>query len=109
MLIPELFKYFYMGRMIIDLHAVQVRHMLYYVIYRTVTYKNDYGNAMSTCTWSGQRQLSSNDMPAPVILTTWLLTSQTDAKDNWKSTLTNQDTFWRPKEVTGDPCGPETT
>ena len=76
--------------------------------YRTVTFKNDYGNAKSTTTWSGQRQISMSKN-RPVIITTWLLTSQTEPKDNWKSTTTNKDTFRRPgsdEKIIDKPCGP---
>lgn len=70
-----------------------------------MTYKNDYGNSMSTCTWSGQRQVTEGDKPT--LITTWLLTSQTKPDSNWKSTDINKDTFLRPpsKEVVGEPCG----
>lgn len=49
----------------------------------TVSYQNQYKNAHSTCTWSGQQQCVSG---TPTLLTTWLLTSQTEPADNWKST-----------------------
>ena len=63
-----------------------------------VTYNNlEKGNSYSTCTWSGQRQLDNNN---PVILTTWLLTKQTEATKNWESTYVNQDFFhrWLPRD-----------
>ena len=59
-----------------------------------VTYNNaEEGNSKSTATWSGQRQLGGDGNP--VILTTWLLTSQSIPSKNWESTLTNQDYFFR--------------
>ena len=59
-----------------------------------ITFNNDQGNSKSTTTWSGQRQLGSDGRP--VILTTWLLTSQSDtSSENWSSTLINQDNFSR--------------
>ena len=60
----------------------------------SVTYNNaERGNSKSTSTWSGQRQLTLGG--SPIILTTWLLTSQTIPFNNWESTLTNQDLFQR--------------
>ena len=60
----------------------------------SVTYNNaEHGNSKSTATWSGQRQLTTNN--SPIIRTTWLLTSQTAPSSNWESTLTNQDLFQR--------------
>ena len=47
--------------------------------------------SLSTTTWSGQLQF--NDQGDPTILTTWLLTSQTIAVDNWKSTTVGKDNF----------------
>ena len=57
----------------------------------TVVFKNQYLNAHSTATWSGQFQTdkSGND----VILTTWLLTTQTTPPDNWRSTRVGFDYF----------------
>ena len=48
--------------------------------------------ANSTTTWSGQWQKTRSGIR---IFTTWLLTSQTEPKDNWKSTLVGKDTFYR--------------
>ena len=56
----------------------------------TVSYQNQYENAHSTCTWSGQHQCVSG---TPTLLTTWLLTSQTEPSDNWKSTDVGFDVF----------------
>lgn len=64
----------------------------------TVTFNNlENGNSYSTSTWSGQRQLDNSN---PVILTTWLLTKQTETTKNWESTYVNQDLFhrWLPKD-----------
>jgi len=59
----------------------------------TVTYNNaENKNSKSTCGWSGQRQILDG---SPIIRTTWLLTSQTETSDNWRSTLTNKDFFFR--------------
>ena len=60
----------------------------------SVSFNNTkHGNSKSTTTWSGQRQLTLGG--SPIILTTWLLTSQTISSNNWESTLTNQDLFQR--------------
>lgn len=59
----------------------------------TVTFNNaEHGNSKSSTGWSGQRQLLNGD---PVIRTTWVLTSQTNVSDNWKSTMISQDFFSR--------------
>ncbi|CAB4001749.1 Hypothetical predicted protein [Paramuricea clavata] len=58
-----------------------------------VSYQNKYLNAHSTCTWSGHIELSPCKDQRPVILTTWLLTSQTGNKDDWPSTNVGFDTF----------------
>ena len=58
-----------------------------------VTFNNDqHGNSKSSTSWSGQRQIVDGN---PIIYTTWILTSQTAASDNWESTTTNQDLFFR--------------
>ena len=57
----------------------------------TVVYKNDYRNAHSTCTWSGQFQ--TDEYGKHVILTTWLLTMQTTPLENWDSTNVGFDYF----------------
>ena len=56
----------------------------------TVSYHNQYENAHSTCTWSGQYQCRSGTQ---TLSTTWLLTSQTEPSDNWKSTNVGFDVF----------------
>jgi hypothetical protein len=58
-----------------------------------VSYQNKYLNAHSTCTWSGHIELSPCKEQKPVILTTWLLTSQTSHEDDWQSTNVGFDTF----------------
>ena len=57
----------------------------------TVVYKNEYLNAHSTCTWSGQFQADKSG--STVILTTWLLTTQTTPPENWESTRVGFDYF----------------
>ena len=69
----------------------------------SVTFNNaEHGNSKSTTAWSGQRQLTYNN--SPIILTTWLLTSQTVSSKNWESTLTNQDLFKRTFPVDEETC-----
>ena len=53
--------------------------------------------ANSTTTWSGQWQETSSGIR---IYTAWLLTSQTEPIDNWKSTHMGKDTFYK----TADYC-----
>lgn len=67
----------------------------------TVNWKNSYRNAMSTTGWSGQFQTS--ECGKPQILTTWLLTAQTDPKDDWNSTHVGMDTFTR-QEPASEVC-----
>ena len=57
-----------------------------------VSYNNQYLNANSTAAWSGQIQIDRNTS-MPVILTTWLLTTQTQPEDNWSSTNVGFDKF----------------
>ncbi len=61
----------------------------------SVAWQNAYGDNESATAWSGQYH-SDED----VIVTTWLLTDQTDDADDWKSTLVGKDVFQRqaPKE-----------
>ena len=56
----------------------------------TVNWQNSFRNAQSVTTWSGQQQLSGADL---VIITTWLLTSETTPDKDWKSTLVGFDHF----------------
>ena len=57
----------------------------------TVNWLNFYLNAHSVTTWSGHSQIQSNGQP--IILTTWLLTSQTTPEDNCESTQVGFDQF----------------
>ena len=61
----------------------------------SVAWQNAYGDSESATAWSGQYH-SDED----VIVTTWLLTDQTNESDDWKSTLVGKDVFQRlaPKE-----------
>jgi Avidin family len=56
----------------------------------SVAWQNSFGDSESATAWSGQ-YLSDEDE----ILTTWLLTDQTDEADEWKSTNIGQDVFQR--------------
>ena len=55
-----------------------------------VVWDNQYGNSESVTTWSGQIQ---NVNGIPTIVTTWLLTSETDPNDDWHSTIIGKDVF----------------
>ncbi|MFB7181112.1 avidin/streptavidin family protein [Streptomyces sp. NPDC056257] len=59
----------------------------------TVAWKNNYRNAHSATTWSGQYVGGAEAK----INTQWLLTSGTTAADAWKSTLVGHDTFTKVK------------
>ena len=56
-----------------------------------VNWQNEKMNAHSVTAWSGQLQTTS--MGEPIILTTWLLTSQTSPEKNWESTQVGFDHF----------------
>ena len=56
-----------------------------------VNWKNEGMNAHSVTTWSGKLQKTNSGNP--VIQTTWLLTAQTLADVNWKSTEVGSDHF----------------
>ena len=58
-----------------------------------VTYRNDYLNAHSTCTWSGHWEWCPGKESKLIILTTWLLTSQTRNEDDWAATNIGFDIF----------------
>jgi hypothetical protein len=58
-----------------------------------VCWQNDAGNSDSCTAWSGQLQPDANGNDS--IATTWLLTADTSAGDNWNSTLVGQDFFRR--------------
>jgi len=55
-----------------------------------VVWQNKYGSSDSVTTWSGQFQVIDG---VPTIVTTWLLTQETNPSDDWRSTLIGQDTF----------------
>lgn len=57
-----------------------------------VSYKNQFLNAHSTAGWSGQLQMDPSTSQ-PVILTTWLLTTETQPQNNWNSTNVGFDKF----------------
>jgi len=65
----------------------------------TVNWQNGFRNAHSVTTWSGQLQQKS--FGDPMILTTWLLTTQTEAGDNWDSTKVGKDEFSTKAALTG--------
>jgi hypothetical protein len=56
----------------------------------SVAWQNAYGDSESATAWSGQYHGDED-----VIVTTWLLTDQTDEADDWKSTLVGKDVFQR--------------
>lgn len=56
----------------------------------SVAWQNDYGDSESATAWSGEYHDQDD-----IIVTTWLLTSQTDEEDDWKSTLVGKDIFQR--------------
>ena len=55
-----------------------------------VVWQNEYGNSESVTAWSGQCQTVGG---VPTIVSTWLLTSETDPGDDWHSTLVGKDVF----------------
>ena len=57
-----------------------------------VTWKNQYMNAFSTTSWSGQYQVDPVTRET-VIVTTWLLTAQSTPQDDWNSTNVGFDEF----------------
>lgn len=67
-----------------------------------VVWRNQYMNACSTTTWCGQYQFDPNTHEE-VIVTTWLLTAQTDPQEDWNSTNVGFDEFL-PHQ-----CAPERT
>ena len=58
----------------------------------TVTYQNEFYNSHSTCAWSGR--IYNHKTTNPVIMTTWLLTRQTNQA--WESTNIGSDKFTLP-------------
>ncbi|MGP3924239.1 streptavidin [Streptomyces sp. 8N616] len=59
----------------------------------TVAWRNEYRNAHSATTWSGQYVSGSQEK----IATQWLLTSGTTPANEWKSTLVGHDVFTKNK------------
>lgn len=59
-----------------------------------VSWENEYANAESVTSWSGQYQIRGEQ---EVITTFWLLTMETNPKLNWRSTLVGRDVFRRTK------------
>ncbi len=57
-----------------------------------VTWRNDELNSHSATAWAGQLQ---RDEQSDVIVTTWLLTRETDRPDDWESTMVGQDVYRR--------------
>lgn len=81
------------GTTIIYLHGcVQLLINFCIFLHRVVQYQNTIIDSKSVCTWSGQYQEIDGE---PKIITTWLLTSQTEPKDNWSSVQVNKDIFSR--------------
>ena len=61
-----------------------------------VSWENDQSSCDSVTAWSGEFQMIGNGAAQyETIKTTWLLTLETDQKDQWKSTLVGQDIFTR--------------
>src|ERR1051326_1840170 len=58
----------------------------------TVAWNNEFKNSDSVTTWCGQYQVKDGE---EIIVTTWLLTTETDPNDDWHSTLIGMDTFYR--------------
>ncbi|KAJ3710837.1 signal peptide-tamavidin 1 [Lentinula raphanica] len=61
-----------------------------------VSWRNEYRNAHSTATWSGQ-YFSQDSLGPERILTQWLLTTSTNTDNVWSSTGVGHDTFVRDK------------
>lgn len=57
-----------------------------------VVWNNQYGSSDSITAWSGQVQVIDG---IEKIVTTWLLTAETESDDTWHSTLIGKDTFTR--------------
>jgi hypothetical protein len=56
-----------------------------------VVWKNETENSDAVTTWSGQVQKDENK--EDTIITTWLLTCETDVNDDWHSTMIGKDKF----------------
>lgn len=59
-----------------------------------VVWNNEKNNAHSVTTWSGQYQVNEKTGEEEII-TTWLLTKEMEAENDWESTLVGQDVFKR--------------
>lgn len=57
-----------------------------------VLWNNQYGSSDSVTGWSGQVQIIDG---VETIVTTWLLTAETENDDSWHSTLIGKDVFTR--------------
>ena len=57
-----------------------------------VAWQNEYGSSDSVTAWSGQLQEIDG---LETIVTTWLLTGETDPNNDWRSTLVGKDVFTR--------------
>ena len=57
-----------------------------------VLWNNQVGSSDSVTAWSGQVQAIDGEER---IVTTWLLTTETDADDDWHSTIVGKDIFTR--------------
>ena len=55
-----------------------------------VAWQNQYGSSDSATAWSGQYQIIDG---VDTIVTTWLLTQETNPDDDWASTIINKDLF----------------
>ncbi len=55
-----------------------------------VVWQNQHGSSDSVTTWSGQYQVIDG---VDTIVTTWLLTKETESDDDWRSTVINKDIF----------------
>ena len=73
-------------------HVLSIQHQCDTEFYRVVQFQNEVIDSKSVCAWSGQYQETDGK---PKILTTWLLTSQTEPKNNWASVRVNKATFFR--------------
>ncbi|MGP8214010.1 MAG: avidin/streptavidin family protein [Bacteroidia bacterium] len=56
----------------------------------TVVWQNQAENSQAVTSWSGEVQMIDN---AETIVTTWLLTIETNTFDDWRSTIVGKDVF----------------
>lgn len=68
-----------------------------------VSWNNSFQNQHSTTVWSGQYQVVDGEER---LLTTWLLTRETQPADDWASTLVGSDTFRRVPPTRQDSAPP---